>query len=305
MLFLLFVILATSSQAQFSTPIKSSSITIEPKIGYSISNTSFNIAGNGLGKDPNVLSELIWNPTNALEYGLDITLNHNKFVISADIMLNTTLFGNVSDIDYDGDNRTQPYSKLYLSNHKGSGYALKLQPGYDWSYNERLSFVTFLSLDYSGRKLYLLNDKDWRTNDQNYISGLNSYYKYKFPSYGAGANLDYQLNNKWNTHIGAEAHFSKYYAYGNWNLIEDFEKPISYEHRGNGKKIAADVGLSYDIDENISLGLKYNLNHFGVHNGKDYLYSKQDGLLRTRLNDANETRHSFLLNMRFKIPLIN
>lgn len=308
LLFILLTIVVQAAQAQlYSNEDKSKSTTIsfQPKIGYSISNTSFNISGNDLGKNPNVLSELIWNPTNAIEYGADITLRHQKFVVKADVLLNSTLMGNVSDIDYDGDNRTLPYSKLYLSNHKGNGYALKLQPGYDWSNNDDISFVTFLSLDYSGRTLYLLNDKDWRSNDRNYISGLNSYYKYKFPSYGLGAQLDYKIHPKLDTHLGAEAYISTYNAYGNWNLIDNFEKPISYIHKGNGSHFAANTGISYVLNDKISLGFRYHINHFSVANGKDYLYTIDEGMKSTRLNKANETKHSFLLNLKFDIPLAN
>lgn len=280
-----------------------SSLSIQPKVGFSISKTTFNIAGNEMGKDPNVLSELIWDPTNALEYGIDLQLRHNKFVLNTDFLFNKTLFGNVTDFDYDGDNRTLAYSKLYLSNHKGSGYTIKIQPGYDWSKQENLSFVTYLSFDYSSRTLYLLNDKDWQSNNKNYISGLNSYYKYKFPNYGIGVQVDYYFDDKWSTQIGLEGYFSKYDAYGNWNLIDDFEKPISYKHKGNGKKIGTTTGLGYAISTNTSIGLQYHLNHFKVKNGKDYLHHRYDGLLKARLNDANETKHGMLLHLQYTLPL--
>ncbi|TCV20411.1 hypothetical protein EDC17_1002124 [Sphingobacterium alimentarium] len=281
------------------------SITIQPKIGYSISKSSFNIAGNELGQNPTVLSELIWDPTNALEYGIESTLSHKKLFLRTDIALQSTLYGNVSDIDYDGDNRTSPYSTLYLSNHKGLGYSLKIQPGYYWTRSNKTSFATYASLDYSGRKLYLLNDKDWQTNNTNYIPGLNSYYNYRFPSYGVGVLLDQRLSNTLSTQIALEGYVSQYAAYGNWNLIDDFEKPKSYEHKGTGKKINARLGLSYHLTARTSLGIEYNLNHFGVSNGKDYLYSKSSGLLKARLNDANETRQAFLFNLRYSLPFVH
>ena len=280
-------------------------LSITPTIGYSISKTTFNIAGNELGKNPNVLSELIWDPTNALEYGVDLKLAHRKFVLNADLTFNKTLLGNVSDIDYGGDNRTQPYSTLYLSNHKGLGYSIKIQPGYEWSKLENLSLTTYLSLDLTSRSLYILNDNNWRSNERNYIAGLNSYYKYKFPNYGIGLALDYNLSPQWSTQIAIEGAISKYYAYGNWNLIEEFEKPISYEHKGNGKKVNTSLGLAYTIHPRTSLAISYNLDHFNVTNGKDYLYSKSSGILKARLNEANETKHAFLFGLRYTLPLAN
>lgn len=282
-----------------------STLNIQPKVGYSISKTSFNIAGNELGKNPNVLSELIWDPTNALEYGLEFKVMHKKFVLNADFLLQKTLNGSVTDFDYDGDNRTQRFTELYLSNHKGSGHSIKIQPGYNWSTQENLHFVTYLSFDHSSRSLYLLNDQDWQSNDRNYIAGLNSYYKYKFPNYGAGIALDYKFDPKWSTQFAIEGYLSKYYAYGNWNLIEDFEKPISYEHKGNGQKFFATAGFAYALSPNLGIGMQYNFGHFNIQNGKDYLYTYSEGTKRTRLNDANETKHSFLFNLRYSLLLSN
>lgn len=275
---------------------------IKPKIGYSISKASFNIAGNEAGENPNVLSELIWDPTNAIEYGADMTFTYNRWVLKANVLLNNTLFGDVSDIDYDGDNRTLPYSKLYLSNHKGFGYSLQFQPGYEWSHRNDLSFITYVSLDYISKNLYILNDKDWRSNNTNYISGLNSYYKYKFPNYGLGVQLGYSLNDVWYVQTSVEGYFSKYYAYGNWNLIENFEKPISYEHKGNGKQLNTSLGIAYSLSPITKIGVDYQLKHFDVKNGKDYLYTKSDGLVKSRLNDANETKHMLLLHLNVNLP---
>lgn len=303
----IFVLFAQVASAQNISSVDENSGTvtlqIKPTIGYSISKTSFNIAGNESGQNPNVLSELIWDPTNAIEYGADARLMYNRLVLRADFLLSKTVFGDVSDIDYDGDNRTLPYSKLYLSNHKGTGYSLKFQPGYEWSNRNDISLITFLSVDYISRRLYLLNDKDWQSNNSNYISGLNSYYKYKFPNYGLGMQLDFTFHENWSANVGLEGYLSKYYAYGNWNLIEDFEKPISYEHKGNGKRINTSLGVAYNLSANTKIGLDYQLNHFDVQNGKDYLYTKSDGLLRSRLNDANETKHMLLLHLNFGIPL--
>ncbi|MCA5004552.1 hypothetical protein [Sphingobacterium bovistauri] len=300
-IFILFVNLVQAQLYVKDNEPKTSTISIQPKIGYSVSKTTFNISGNELGKNPNILSELIWDPTNAIEYGLDLKFSHDKFILNTSILLNNTISGNVTDFDYDGDNRTLPYTQLYLSNHKGSGLNFKIQPGYNWSKQDNLKLITYASFDHSSRTLYLLNDKDWRTNDRNYISGLNSYYNYKFPSYGIGIQVYHDLSKKITADFGIEGYLSKYYAYGNWNLIEAFEKPISYEHKGNGKKISTNLGVAYNLGLSTSIGIQYNLNHFNINNGRDYLYHKEDGVLKTRLNEANETKHSIFLNLRHSL----
>ena len=302
----LYFIIANAVIAQnltIPTQYTQSTLSIKPKIGYSLSETAFNIAGNEQGTNPNILSELIWDPTNSLEYGIEVKLNTNKFIINTDFQLNRTFMGNVSDIDYDGNNRTLITSELHLSNHEGNGYTLKLQPGYDWSNKDNLSFTTYLSFSYMQRNMYLLNDKDWNSSNMNYIDGLNSYYKYKFPNYGIGGQFNYQLNQKWATTIHLEGYLSKYYAYGNWNLIKEFEKPISYEHKGNGKKIDSGLGLTYKINSSTNIGINYNFNYFNVENGKDYLYHKTDGLLKAKLNAANETKHSIFIALQHHIAL--
>ena len=304
-LIFLSVLLAKHSQAQYNTPINTSSISIQPKIGYSLSKSSFNIAGNEMGQDPNVLSELIWSSTHSLESGVNVTFSRNKFQIDADITINETIMGNVSDFDYKGDNRTLDYSKSFSRNDKGFGYSLKLQPGYSIIQTKELTITPFLSIDYSYKKLNILNDEDWDKKNPRYIDNLNSYYKYKFPNYGAGVAMQYGLSKNWSTQLAVEGYLAKYYAYGNWNNNANFEKPRSFEHKGNGKKLASNLGLSYNIDKNICLGVNYNLNHFSVSNGKDYLYTLDEGLKKARLNNANEIKHAFLMSLRFSVPLFN
>ena len=280
------------------------SLTIQPKVGYSLSKTTFNIAGNEKGTNPNVYSELIWEPNNNIEYGVEATFSSTLYFLKADLLLNNTLSGNVSDIDYDEDNRTAPFSELYLSNHKGNGYSVKFQPGLYLARSSKVDFVTYISFEYSAKRLYLMNGKDWSSSHAEYIKGLKSYYQYKFPNYGLGGQLNLKLSPQWSASFNIEGYIAKYYAYGNWNLITDFEKPISYEHKGNGMRIHSNLGLSYSLSPSTSIGMNYNLNHFGIMNGKDYVYSKSKGVLTTRLNDANEMKHTFLIGIKQNFSLL-
>lgn len=301
---LLLLILQLAYAQEQDKNIHQTTISITPQIGYSVAKSSFNISGNELGKNPNVLSELIWDPTNSLEYGLDIGINHKKIFFQASLLLNSTILGNVSDIDYDGDNRTLAYSELYLSNHKGSGYSISFQPGYYWIRTSKTSLGTYASVNLNSKKLYLLNNDDWSSSDRAYIEGLNSYYKYTFPNYGIGIRLNQKIVHNLHAEIALEGYLNKYKAYGNWNLIEEFEKPVSYEHFGNGRRIITDLCLKYQIATDINIGLNYHYSNFAVSGGKDYLYTLNQGILKTRLNEASEYKHSFLLNLEYKIPFI-
>lgn len=276
---------------------------IQPKIGYSFSKTTFNIAGNERGTSPNILSELIWDPTNQIDLGADIHLAHRSFYLRTSLSVNSTFMGNVADTDYDGDNRTLAYNQSHHSNHKGWGYYLRLQPGYFWVRNSTLSLATYLSVDYSMKQLYLLNDKNWTASHPNYISNLNSYYKYRFPSYGLGINLSYNLSTQWTMEVDMEGYRANYNAYGHWNLRDIFEQPKSYEHQGIGTRLLSSLGLYYVLSTRTAVGLSYTFNHYSIQDGKDFAYTTTQGVLRTKLNDANESKHSFLLNLRYYLPL--
>ena len=70
----------------------------------------------------------------------------------------------------------------------------------------------------------------------------------------------------------------------------------------NGKQLNTSLGIAYSISPTTKIGVDYQLKHFDVKNGKDYLYTKSDGLVKSRLNDANETKHMLLLHLNVNLP---
>ena len=82
---------------------------LKTKISFSTgivnNNFSWNISGNLSGKNPTVLSELIWQGLTGFQYAFEAELWYRKLGISVNYDRNNFYKGNVTDTDYNSDNR--------------------------------------------------------------------------------------------------------------------------------------------------------------------------------------------------------
>ncbi len=84
----------------------------------------WSIAGNLEGTNPNIKSELKWTELVVADFAIASRFKFTpSFSIEAGGSFGKTLSGNVSDIDYLGDNRTNPSYQLHIKNKKGSDKA--------------------------------------------------------------------------------------------------------------------------------------------------------------------------------------
>jgi len=281
--------------------VEAVAIDLKPAFGIGLSKTSFNFAGNIEGTNPNILSELIWDKTYSANYGADLTLRYRKFYLQTSINISRNFSGDVSDIDYNKDNRQDPFGETYHSNHKGNGLVFSIQPGYTVLKQDHQSLTLFASFEQMRQRNYLLNPKYLEPNDRNYFDGLNSYYEYNFPNYGIGLAYTKALGVKIQTHLQLEAYYGKYDAYGSWNLRQEFQQPLSYEHRGDGIKIKPSVGIHYLFTDKISLNLQYAFDYYYLQKGRDYLYLIPNQTTISRLNEVSLLQNNLSLGLNFKI----
>lgn len=291
----------TFNSILFSQENNNATWNISPYAGLAINNLSFNIAGNELGTNPNILSELKWNKTLSVDFGVRLDYTIKNFQVNGDFTFSQNLSGNVSDIDYNRDNRQGAYSELYLSNHKGNGFSFRLEPGFQIIKTNSSTFGPFISFQYAKNRNYLLNQKQWTNRDMDYINGLNSYYEYKFPEYGLGLFYNQKLTDKLNVDFKISGSYSQYYAYGNWNLRSEFLQPVSYEHKGQGYSIRPDLKFTHQLSRSTALNLGYRMHYYYMSDGKDYLYTHADGLTKSKLNEVEMMNHQILVGIKYNI----
>jgi len=267
-------------------------------LGSGLFNEDFNwsIAGNMEGKAPNVLSELIWTKLKGTQY--NITADYfltPKIAIGADFLYGKINSGKVNDADYLEDNRNQTvFDETFISN-KGYAQHINLNLVLKKDLSDKLILNALIGYGNFIQELYLLEDP----NDPE-TENLSSYYKNHWNGPQLGFNLKY-LMGKFSITGKVRSGYYKYYASANWNLIPNFKKPISFEHKANAYKYSGSLHLAYSINKHLEVNSALNLTYGASFSGKDYAYFTDERVATTKFNGAElESRYVQLgLNLYF------
>ncbi len=238
--------------------------TIKPLLSLHQTNFDWSIAGNAAGTDPNILSELIWKDLKGPGLGLEV-----HYALPKKIHLKTTneyymiTKGRVSDTDYADDNRESPFYSDLLNADEGHMLNLNLQLIYEAFTFGKVNINPTVGVAYSQHKFQLLES----VNNPS-TAGLNSSYKITQRGFDFGTAIGFKhtLFNLSATILGG---FYKYGAKANWNLIPDFEKPLSFQHRANSFKITGKFNGSIPLNKQLKLELEYKVTKVDTHSGID------------------------------------
>ena len=267
--------------------------TVSVAPSYSNTNLSWSIAGNIEGTSPNILSEvkyyniLVFDPSMKLVYrgvrNLEFSLGFQK---------GWTLGGKVSDRDFAEDNRTAlTYDETFDSN-KGWVNGLSIGGSYYFLNSENFLVRGHLIFNNEVQRYYSLKDEipnlktTYQTNRKAVLLGLGGVYsigeKVKIP-----LDIFYSLNR-----ITSEA---------NWNLIEAFQHPLSFQHFADGNGYSMDLGVEHQLNQIISTYFNLEINSFNTRAGIDKVFFKTGEIEKTRLNGIHyfKKQISFGVKMNF------
>lgn len=252
-------------------------------LGSGLFNEDFNwsIAGNMEGKAPNVLSELIWTNLKGTQYNMTAEyFLTSKIAINADFLYGKINSGTANDADYLEDNRKQSvFDETFLSN-KGHFQHVNLNLLLKKDLSDKLILNALIGYDNLIQEFYLLEDPGNPATE-----GLNSYYKNHWYGPQLGFNLKY-LMGKFSITGKVRSGYYKYYASANWNLIPNFEKPISFEHKANAYKYSGSLHLAYSINKQLEVNSALNFTYGASFAGKDQAYFTDQSIATTKFNGA-------------------
>jgi hypothetical protein len=266
---------------------------IEKKLQLSLSaghqqeDFNWSIAGNIDGQSPNVFSELKWKNVGGQNYSAALQWNiwHKLWLFGAYNKVSVRS-GSVSDIDYAADNRTQPTYNENFSDNKGSITAWQTGAGYTVFNNKLFSLIPYIGYGSNTQALYIV-DETGRFPD------LNSYYKTQWK--GAFIKVTSSVKIWRALKLAADVTYNQvnYSAQGNWNLINEFQHPVSYRHAANGYGINAGARLVYNITSNIGINIGYSYFNWQTGNGTDQLYLTTGQVDKTQLNGVYRKGYLF------------
>jgi hypothetical protein len=246
--------------------------------GHQQEDFHWDIAGNINGRNPNVLSELKCKKISGQDYSAILQWNiWRRFSLSGAYRRVNVRSGSVSDTDYAGDNRTQPTYQENFSDNKGSTTVWGAGAGYIIFNNNLFTLIPYAGYGINKQSLYIV-DNSGR------FPGLNSSYDTRwngpFVKVSSSVKIWHALK------LAADFTYNQvnYSAVGNWNLINEFQHPVSYRHAAKGYGIDASARLIYKINPNIGITLGYGYFNWQTGNGTDQLYLSSGQVDKTQLN---------------------
>ncbi|MEQ6341362.1 MAG: TonB-dependent receptor [Gammaproteobacteria bacterium] len=259
--------------------------------GYRQDRLNWSIAGTSVGTNPNILSELSWDNLNIaqLRAGGKITYK-NDWVMRGAASYGEIITGRNQDSDYLGDNRTMEFSR---SNNKAGGNVrdASLGVGHTFRFFDKTvgKFINLTPLaGYSLNQQNLIMTDGYQTwPPTGAFPGLNTTYNAEWKGPWVGMDAWLQAGPKLAVIASLEYHWVDYSAEANWNLRDEFARPLSFTHYARGNGYTASLGGSYSIARSFLLNVTLEHRKWTTDPGKDVTYFADGKIGHTQFNQAN------------------
>jgi hypothetical protein len=259
-------------------------VEIETYGDYRSEDFHWSIAGNSMGQNPNVLSEVKWKNIKSAGIGLDIRLNIWSPVFFKGSYQHTFIKnGTVNDTDYSKDNRTEPSYRADLNASEGFIYTYKLAAGYEFEISQRFLISLYAGYVKNSQQLHL---KDFNEDTTSDVKKLNSVYQTHWTGPVIGAEANFILTNQLSVQGMIDYQQMKYKAVADWNLIDAFAHPVSFRHTANGYGTEGLIKVSYHFTPVVSAFIRGNYYYAHTGKGMDDLFLADSTELQSQFNGA-------------------
>ncbi|RQO64213.1 hypothetical protein DBR40_25860 [Pedobacter sp. KBW01] len=267
---------------------------IKPSIGIQQAKSDWSIAGNASGTSPNILSELVWKNLKGPNFGFDVKYHiTNRLSIKAGSQYSNIAKGEVEDTDYADDNRQNAFYFDLLDANKGYLFNTSLQLSYQLLNLDRFAINPIIGLSYNQQKFHLLESAS-NINS----AGLNSTYQTRYKGFDFGLEGTFKAKS-FRVTAGILGGFYTYSAKANWNLIPDFQKPVSFTHAANSFALNGNINLAVPLNKTLQIELDYKINNINTYSGVDRAYFNNKQAEETQFNGANFRANTIALGLNF------
>lgn len=257
--------------------------------GVRVDNLDWSIADSD--GSPNVLSELSWRDMRSPFVAINAQWERSALRLRMQGTYADIQSGDNIDSDYNGDNRTQEFSR---SNNDAGGEAAGANAaiGYRFQFDdESVKRPYYLTpwLGYGAQWQWLKITNGFQTIPASgSFSGLNSSYDAQWDGYSVGLAFDGAPQVETNVHLEITYYPSlDYYAEANWNLQSQFEHPLSFSHTAEGEGFHFTASVSHQWTETVAVYVDFQRHVFRTEKGLDRAYLVATGPDDTTLNEAN------------------
>lgn len=276
----------------------------------------WSIAGSaGLG--PNILSELEWDQVFSHQLTLSGTMEVNRyFYCRGHGNIAWIQSGSVRDSDYDGDDRTQEYSRSISETNGDELYDIVAGAGYPFHlWEDRVFLAPLMGISYHVQNFRITNGEQVVSDPSHspsppaigpLDSRLNSSYSAHWFGTWAGFDVRYLMETAtkkippiiWN--LSLMYHFwGDYSAEADWNLRGDLAHPKSFEHEADGKGLSLTAKCQVPINQRLGIHLIANYTRWTTDEGTATIYPANTSIApqKTQLNEVEWETHSVMIGV--------
>jgi hypothetical protein len=274
-------------------------VTVDLSAGYRTDKLNWSIAGNLQGSNPNVRSELTWSDLNIYQLKLaNRTVIGDRVYVRGHLDYGTVVSGNNQDSDYNGDNRTQEFSRS-LNGVDGNDVwdgSVGVGPRFSF-FNATMAVCPMLGYAVSEQDLNIVDGYQAftvppLTTPIGPIAGVDSRFQTRWKGPWLGADLFFSIPSTETpfTKVGVmftgEYHWVNYDADANWNLREDFAHPVSFSQSADGNGYAVGASILFEIKNRWGINVGMNVKEMTTDSGLDRTFYADGSSNDTRLNEV-------------------
>ncbi|MGC2165980.1 MAG: hypothetical protein WA632_08210 [Gallionella sp.] len=256
-------------------------------------NLNWNIAGNSV----NVLSELTWKKLAITQVSFDTLVNFpNRMRLSSQLGYGLINSGLNQDSDYDGNDRTQEFSR---SSNKSGGNLVDASIGLGKTFEVwrsqggiKVDLIPIAGLSIHQQNLTMKDGVQTISASSTSpplgpIAGLNSSYKAQWMGPWWGLDTQWETARGLSLNVAIEYHLVDFSAKADWNLRTDFAHPVSYTHQAGGEGLVVGICALYAVNERWTMKLKMERQRWKAHAGTDVVFLRNGTTEYARLNEVN------------------
>ncbi len=252
---------------------------IQSWAGYGGQDFRWSIAGNSAGQNPNIYSELKWKGLKGPSIGALVRYDvWRRWTLIGEYNQLFIRSGSVSDIDYQENNRQDASYHGYFNSNQGSGATWSGLIGY--KVVKMKAWGLLLAIGYGGSRqtLFLLD------NDPALGGILNSTYKANWNGPAAEIIATVRLLRRLSVEGTGTYSQVNYNSRADWNLIQTFRQPDSFNDRAKGYGVRTEVSLKYRLTHLVALVAGGQYAYWRTGTGIDQLFLTSGETDNTQMN---------------------
>jgi hypothetical protein len=255
-----------------------------PWVGYGGQDFRWSIAGNSAGQNPNIYSELKWKGLKGPAIGASVRYGvWRRWALIGEYSQLFIRSGSVSDIDYQENNRQDASYHGYFNSDQGSGATWTALIGYQVVKKKDWGFLVAIGYGGSRQSLYLLD------NDLALGGILNSTYRAYWNGPAGKIIASVRLFRRLSVEGSGTYYQVNYHSQADWNLIQTFRQPDSFNDRAKGYGVQAGASLKYRCSHLVTLVAGAQYAYWRTGAGIDELFLTTGETESTQMNGVYST----------------